>query len=861
MKAIPFLILILLTGPTHAETASAESLEFPLELGSARTVAAATSAEFSVELGSARSVAAVTSSEFPVDVRDKGGVGNCGSAEFALNTQTFTPGFLELVGPHTVMASSQTPFPFFWHAGTSTLDVSKQCGYRFLTPAPAGSGFAPGLFVAGDVSVPTTLSVVISYVFISGQSRESAPFEITIMPRMQARAVAGQPQPGSGIVNFSVAPEGVLEPTIVQWDTDGDGFDDGTGVTLTHSYGTQTGLVRVKVKITDSTGASWIEEVTATLSKPPVANQPVALKPAVDPVAMSLFLPNGTYDAEGEMLTSPAPFVFNAGDKNRRDSGLVVIVHGLWSDAKSEWLTKMGKSIESRCDAEQITPPDIALMDWSFDSKNPAPDGPKLLGSSNWPADKAADIAAVKGKAYKDAQYLASWIYDSSRAVNLQQIDAHRPIHLIGHSAGGFVVGQAARLLKNHSGAVYVDRVTMLDTPRPYVSHLALGEGDFPNPGTIDRYSSTHIGNTNESGAPEPHAWYRWFEVFKSEWAAKIFGGEDGHSYAHEWYTGQTTDPVPVGAAEIQGFWFSPIINPATRIPKPYTPPQVMASMQMASNSGGLQTTSASLPDIVPTGWETFGSANESSGTWTFTESADTGIWNELMLPATAATLAFEFHFLTPGDGDFLALHFGDNPVLYQGLDLPLSRDAWLPAEIPLDLPQSALSGKLVFTLVSRGGVNAQVRVRNIRIIQNEDADYDGLTVDAETLAGSDARNPDSDSDGISDGNEVNVHGTDPNRADSDGDGQPDNSELAAGTNPLANGSLLRVTLVAKSPGGFVLNWSGVSGKTYRVMRSQELGTGNFETLAFSVPGMVPITTYVDPNPPTQKAFYWIEVE
>ena len=231
-----------------------------------------------------------------------------------------------------------------------------------------------------------------------------------------------------------------------------------------------------------------------------------------------------------------------------------------------------------------------------------------------------------------------------------------------------------------------------------------------------------------------------------------------------------------------------------------------------------------------------------------------------MTLPATAATLAFDFHFLTPGDGDFLAVHLGDNPVLYQGLDLPLSRDAWLPAEIPLDLLPS-LDGKLVFTLVSRGGVNAQVQVRNIRIIQNDDADYDGLTVDAETIAGSDPRNPDSDGDSIFDGDEVNVHGTDPNRADSDGDGQSDISELAAGTNPLANGSSLRVTSVAKSPSGFVLNWSGVSGKTYRVLRSQELGTGNFETLAFSVPATVPTTTYIDRSPPPVRAFYWIEVE
>ena len=183
-----------------------------------------------------------------------------------------------------------------------------------------------------------------------------------------------------------------------------------------------------------------------------------------------------------------------------------------------------------------------------------------------------------------------------------------------------------------------------------------------------------------------------------------------------------------------------------------------------------------------------------------------------------------------------------------------------MPAEIPLDL-LPVMNGKLVFTLVSRGGVNAQVQIRNIRITQTEDADSDGLTVTDEQTAGSDPRNPDADGDGLSDGDEVSINGTDPLLADTDGDGQSDASELAAGTNPLANGSVFRITSLAKIPTGFVLNWSGVSGRTYRVMRSQELGTGNYKTLAFSVPATLPTTTYVDPNPPPLKAFYWIEVE
>ncbi|MEO0018954.1 MAG: hypothetical protein RLZZ522_2237 [Verrucomicrobiota bacterium] len=96
---------------------------------------------------------------------------------------------------------------------------------------------------------------------------------------------------------------------------------------------------------------------------------------------------------------------------------------------------------------------------------------------------------------------------------------------------------------------------------------------------------------------------------------------------------------------------------------------------------------------------------------------------------------------------------------------------------------------------------------------------------------------------------------------DLDGDGQNDAAELAAGTDPLANGSVFRVTSLTRTPqGGMALQWSGVAGKAYRVLRSPELGTGNYETLAFNVTG-APLATYTYPSPPPLRAFYWVEVE
>jgi VCBS repeat-containing protein len=67
------------------------------------------------------------------------------------------------------------------------------------------------------------------------------------------------------------------------------------------------------------------------------------------------------------------------------------------------------------------------------------------------------------------------------------------------------------------------------------------------------------------------------------------------------------------------------------------------------------------------------------------------------------------------------------------------------------------------------------------------DSDLDGLTDDQEIALGTDPFNPDTDSDGLFDGEEVNTHGTSPLLPDSDGDGLTDGQEVSGtGTNPLA---------------------------------------------------------------------------
>ncbi|HET6933977.1 MAG TPA: Ig-like domain-containing protein [Candidatus Angelobacter sp.] len=65
------------------------------------------------------------------------------------------------------------------------------------------------------------------------------------------------------------------------------------------------------------------------------------------------------------------------------------------------------------------------------------------------------------------------------------------------------------------------------------------------------------------------------------------------------------------------------------------------------------------------------------------------------------------------------------------------------------------------------------------------DPDHDGLTNLQEFQLGTDPHNPDTDGDGLSDGDEVNIYHTNPLVADTDGDGIPDGVEIATGTDPL----------------------------------------------------------------------------
>src|SRR5262245_40397921 len=101
----------------------------------------------------------------------------------------------------------------------------------------------------------------------------------------------------------------------------------------------------------------------------------------------------------------------------------------------------------------------------------------------------------------------------------------------------------------------------------------------------------------------------------------------------------------------------------------------------------------------------------------------------------------------------------------------------------------------------------------NNSLDSQEDPDRDGLTNVQEFQLGTDPQNRDVDGDGLSDGDEVNLHHTNPLLVDSDGDGIPDGIEVQTGSNPLDKNSYNLKAATASSlvqPSPFVLTTSAL---------------------------------------------------
>ena len=126
------------------------------------------------------------------------------------------------------------------------------------------------------------------------------------------------------------------------------------------------------------------------------------------------------------------------------------------------------------------------------------------------------------------------------RAISEGRLDPDKPIHLVGHSAGGFVVIHAAKTL-NALGVKFADlRITMLDTPLPVMEDieevLAFAQVDFYR-------TSLFAKGVPDSGF---HDRFTRFDLALPEGCDSFL---QAHFYAFEWYSQSIEDGDPRGFA------------------------------------------------------------------------------------------------------------------------------------------------------------------------------------------------------------------------------------------------------------------------------------------------------------------------
>jgi hypothetical protein len=204
----------------------------------------------------------------------------------------------------------------------------------------------------------------------------------------------------------------------------------------------------------------------------------------------------------------------------------------------------------------------------------------------------------------------------------------------------------------------------------------------------------------------------------------------------------------------------------------------------------------------------------------------------ELLEDVSGATPFYSSNFVAPSEPDSIGGH-----VL-----IPLS---WRDYQGIVKV--TVLTGTVNVSKIHGIVYDRQIKHLAIENFAETDSDLDGLSDLSETdtgvfvsavNTGSDPSNPDSDGDGLRDGDEVIVHGSDPNKTDSDSDGFDDGFEVETGFDPASATS----TPDAKSSirTAVELRFNAASGETYRVEASTDLK--NWTTVEDNIPGTGGVT-------------------
>ncbi len=155
----------------------------------------------------------------------------------------------------------------------------------------------------------------------------------------------------------------------------------------------------------------------------------------------------------------------------RANVGCVIIVHGLRDQvsrnpydllhAQSHWPVTLAREIE---DHIPQLPPNVAVLDWAG-AADPEEDVKQGFGQGAETVRLISGVVSIRPQAEQIGEILALKIWQRKGNGPDSTIRTDRPLHFIGHSAGGFVVARAVRRLIEWGYPKDSIHVTILDTP------------------------------------------------------------------------------------------------------------------------------------------------------------------------------------------------------------------------------------------------------------------------------------------------------------------------------------------------------------------------------------------------------------
>ena len=254
----------------------------------------------------------------------------------------------------------------------------------------------------------------------------------------------------------------------------------------------------------------------------------------------------------GQLLSSPSSDGWLISPEAQ--NGVIFIAHGLHdgvetdttAQGKLHWMAELQNKLKENT---QQQAPDVVLIDWKQIAKptNNSFLGAKLrnfLPSGYSALNMLQDVSAIRPSA-EDLGELVG--FKIAQRISNGSIANDKPIHFIGHSAGGFLVTRAAQVLTDlgmFSGGI---TITILDTPAPVTQDL-LNASEFA---AVDFYVTSHFA----SGVPNSDL-HENFTKFEIPVPAHIDKFIEAHSYATDWYMSSIED------AQLPGFRRSPFGQP-----------------------------------------------------------------------------------------------------------------------------------------------------------------------------------------------------------------------------------------------------------------------------------------------------------